>query len=96
MPSIKTETDIQAKQPESDKSSTAEYINLKGINWNPDKDSVPIKSIENPGSPNRRKVINLAQKMLSNADGAQKRPQPDTDRRSFLGKSEVFREGAGR
>ncbi len=95
-PSLKTETDIPVKQPESDKSSTVEYIDLKGINWNPRNDSVTIKPIENPGPPNRRKIINLAQNMLSNARGVQKRSQSNPDRQPIEGKAEVIRKGAGR
>ncbi len=96
VPSIKTETDTPGKRPESETSLTVEYINLKGINWNPKKDSVAIRSIENPGPPNRRKIISLAQKMLSNARNVENRSQPEADRQSLAGKAEVIRKGAGR
>ncbi len=80
-PAIKINTDSAAKRSELDNDS-AEYIDLKGIDWNHNKYSDPIKPAEDRNSPNRRRAINLAKKMLSNSRSIQKRTLPDADRPS--------------
>jgi hypothetical protein len=96
VPSIATETEMPKKRQESDINPTGEFIDLKGVNWNPQKDSVSIKPIENPGPPSRRKIINLAQNMLSNARNMQDRSQSDSDQQPKAGTADVIRKGAGR
>lgn len=96
VPTIGAETDMPTKHPESDKSPAVEFIDLKGVNWNPQNNSVSTKPIENPGPPNRRKIINLAQNMLSNARNIQNRSLSDSDQQLKAGKADVIRKGAGR
>jgi hypothetical protein len=94
-PAIKINTDSAAKRPGSD-NDPVEYIDLKGIDWNHNKYSDPIRPVEDRNSPNRRRAINLAKKMLSNTRNIQKRTLPDADRPLSAGKAEVIRKGAGR
>ena len=94
-PAIKINTDLTVKRPESANDSV-EYIDLKGIDWNHNKHSDFIKPVEDRNSPNRRRAINLAKKMLSNTRNIQKRTLPDADRPSSAGKAEVIRKGTGR
>jgi hypothetical protein len=94
--SIPEESEVTSAKRTVPEKDPIEYIDLKGINWNHKKDSVPIKPVESLDSPNRRRVIGLAKKMLANAHELRQRTSAETDQNVFAGKAEIIREGAGR
>jgi hypothetical protein len=95
-PSVKAESDETSEKCPEPERDPIEYIDLSGINWNHNKDSVPIKPVENLDSPNRRRVISLAKKLLSNAHEIRQQKLAESGQKFFAGKAEVIREGAGR
>ena len=95
-PPVEAELKSTSAAPTVPEKETVEYIDLTGINWNHKKDSVPIKPAESLDSPNRRRVINLAKKMLANAHEIRQHSLAEAETKSFAGSAEVIREGAGR
>jgi hypothetical protein len=95
-PSVKTESETAPKKRPILEQEPIEYIDLAGINWNLKKDTVPKKPVENLDSPNRRRVISLAKKLLANAHEIRQQKLAEADQKFFSGKAEMIREGAGR
>jgi hypothetical protein len=96
VPSVKTESKATPEKRPVFEQEAIEYIDLTGINWNFKKDSVPPKPVENLDSPNRRRVIGLAKKLLANAHEIRQQKLAEADQKFFRGKAEIIREGAGR
>ncbi len=95
-PSVKTESESAPKKRAIPEQEPIEYIDLAGINWNFKKDTVPKKPVENLDSPNRRRVIGLAKKLLANAHEIRQQKLAEADQKFFRGNAEMIREGAGR
>jgi hypothetical protein len=84
-----------SEQIVSDQSPKVEYINLKGVNWNPKKENRFQRMDNNSAAPNRRRIIGVAQKTLSNTGKVNHHGSVKT-KRSFEGIRQAIRKGTGR
>jgi len=84
-----------SEQMAGDQYPKVEYINLRGVNWNPKKENCFQKMENNSAAPNRRRIINIAQKMLSNNRKDEYHGAAKT-RPSLKGVKHAIRKGTGR